>query len=325
MTAESACRPSPAEGGSCALLLAGPTAVGKSEVALVLAERLRGEIVSVDSMQVYRGMDIGTAKPSAAERARIRHHLIDVAELTTLFDAAQFVKLARIAVADIQSRARLPILCGGTGLYFKALLEGIGEMPGADPVLRAKLEREPIADLLAELAEHDRVTFSRIDRRNPRRIIRAIEVIRLTGRPFSDQQAAWSGLSRPHTPTPGFFALTRSAGELHRRIEARVDSMFRLGLVNETQQLLERGLAENRTASQALGYRQTIEHLRGLRQLPETIELVKIRTRQYAKRQLTWFRRQLRPSWILVEPGSRADAIAEYIAHEFSSSLKRCP
>jgi tRNA dimethylallyltransferase len=141
------------------VLIAGPTAVGKSEVALRLAERSNGEIVSVDSMQVYRGLDIGTAKPSAADRARVPHHLIDVADLTESFDAAKFSRLAHQAVAEIQARQHLPILCGGTGLYFRAFLEGLGETPPSNPALRAELEAAPLSALLNELAERDPVTY----------------------------------------------------------------------------------------------------------------------------------------------------------------------
>ena len=149
------------------ILLAGPTAVGKSQIALQLAGQLGGEIISADSMQVYRGLDIGTAKPSPAERARAPHHLIDICDLAESFDAAQFARLAHRAVAEIQSRGRVPILCGGTGLYFKAFLEGLGEMPPADPKLRAGLEAMPLENLLAELRERDPATFETIDKKNP--------------------------------------------------------------------------------------------------------------------------------------------------------------
>ena len=294
-------------------LLAGPTAVGKSPIALLLADRLGGEIISVDSMQVYRGLDIGTAKPSPVERARVPHHLIDVVDLTDPFDAAQFTRLAHRAVADIQARGRLPVLCGGTGLYFKAFLEGVGQAPQADPALRAQLETTPLPDLLRELADRDPLTYERIDRQNLRRVVRAIEVIRLTGQPFSAQRAPWQAsdpASRPSTP---FFGLSRSSADLLKRIDARVDEMFRRGLVAETEQLLKRGLAQNRTAMQALGYRQVAEHLRGARSLPETIELVKIRTRQFAKRQMTWFRRQAHLTWISLDPDESAQAAAERI------------
>ena len=291
------------------LLLAGPTAVGKSAVALLLAERLDGEIISVDSMQVYRGLDLGTAKPSAAERQRVPHHLLDVAALTEPFDAARFVALAQSAVEDILSRGRLPILCGGTGLYFKAFLDGLGDAPPADPELVAALERTPLPDLLSELAEHDPVTFEKIDRQNPRRVVRAVGVIRQTGRPFSEQRALWS--TGPQATTTRCFALTRASADLQTRIDARVDAMFARGLVEETRRLLPCGLAENRTALQAIGYRQVVEHLQGERSLADTLELVKIRTRQYAKRQRTWLRRQLPVTWIEVQAGETADAIAD--------------
>ena len=296
------------------LLLAGPTAVGKSAIALLLAEKLGGEIVSVDSMQVCRGLDIGTAKASRGDRARVPHHLIDVVEVTEPFDAAQFVRLASRAVADIQSRGRLPILCGGTGLYFKAFLEGLGQAPPADTALRAVLQATPLPELLRELAERDPATYERIDRQNPRRVIRALEVIRLTGKPFSAQRADWHHASRITHHAAHSLGFARSAADLRQRIETRVDAMFRQGWVAETEQLLRRGLAQNKTAMQALGYRQIIEHLRGERSLPETIELVKARTRQFAKRQMTWFRRQLQLTWINLEPHSSAETVAESIA-----------
>jgi tRNA dimethylallyltransferase len=301
-------------GAPAPLLLAGPTAVGKSAIALLLAERLGGEIVSVDSMQVYRGMDIGTAKPSPADRARVPHHLVDVVEVTEPFDAAQFVQLARRAVADIQRRGRVPILCGGTGLYFKAFLEGLGQAPPADPTLRAELESTPLPELLRELAERDPATYERIDRQNPRRVIRAVEVIRLTGKPFSAQRADWARASRFTFHALRCIGFSRPPADLQRRISVRVEAMFRQGWVAETEQLLQRGLAQNKTAMQALGYRQIVEHLRGERPLAETMELVKVRTRQYAKRQMTWFRRQLQLTWITLAPESRPEAVTESIA-----------
>ena len=296
------------------LLLAGPTAVGKSEIALRVAETLGGEIVSVDSMQVYRGMDIGTAKPCPADRARVPHHLIDVVEVTEAFDAAKFVDRARQAVAEIQRRGRVPILCGGTGLYFKAFLEGLGEAPPADAALRAKLEATPLPELLRELAEGDPAAYKRIDRQNPRRVIRAVEVIRLTGKPFSAQRANWRPSSLPAHPSPLQFGLARSSKDLHQRIANRVEAMFRRGWVAETEQLLRQGLAQNRTAMQALGYRQIVEHLRGDRSLTETVALVKVRTRQFAKRQMTWFRRQLALTWINLASEDGAEAVGRIVA-----------
>jgi tRNA dimethylallyltransferase len=319
------------------LFLAGPTAVGKSEIAVLLAEKIGGEIISVDSMQVYRRLDIGTAKPTAEERARVPHHLIDVVVLTEPFDAAQFVRLATAAVADIQSRGRVPIFCGGTGLYFKAFLEGLGDTPPADAQLRTQLETTPLPDLLRELAERDPVTFNKIDQKNPRRIIRAIEVIRLTQRPFSAQRSNWSTLgasaSRRHvdpngpaceTPAlPGsrIIAFSRPTSDLHARINARVDAMFARGLVEETRHLLEHGLAQNKTAMQALGYRQVVEHLRGERGLLETIDLVKIKTRQFAKRQMTWFRRHGNCEWIELKSGKSYEQLIGCLASKKCQGL----
>jgi len=300
------------------ILLAGPTAVGKSAVALALAETIGGEIISVDSMQVYRGLDIGTAKPTAAERARVPHHLIDVVELTQPFDAAKFVTLANLALTEIQSRGHVPIFCGGTGLYFRAFLEGLGEAPPANPALRAELEATPLAELLQELEECDPAAFETIDRKNPRRVIRAIEVIRLTGKPFSAQRAAWSHAARmdpedfqgtPHAFR--FIGLTRAPADLRSRLDARVERMFSDGLVEETRRLLARGLEQNKTAMQAIGYRQVVEHLRGESALAGTIELVKARTRRFAKRQMTWFRKQPGIHWIELAPTDETNGIVE--------------
>jgi tRNA dimethylallyltransferase len=293
------------------IFIAGPTAVGKSEIALALAEKIGSEIISVDSMQVYRGLDIGTAKPDATTQKKILHHLIDVCDLTEPFDAAKFVQLANQAVAEIQSRKKTPVFCGGTGLYFKAFLDGLGEAPPANPKLRAELEAAPLEELLKELRERDPDAYEKIDKKNPRRVIRAIEVIRTTGKSFSSQRANWTEQSTANGP---LYLFTRSAGDLRRRIDVRVDEMFRRGLVEETRELLKHGLAENKTAMQAIGYRQVAEHLRGEHTLPETIELVKIRTRQFAKRQLTWFRRHGNCQWIELKPGQTAQDALDIFA-----------
>jgi tRNA dimethylallyltransferase len=304
------------------LCLAGPTATGKSSAAIELAERLGAEIISVDSMQVYRGMNIGTAKPSASDQARVCHHLIDIVDPDHRFDAAQFAQLAQEALQNVLSRGRNAIFCGGTGLYFKAFFSGLGQSPPSNPQLRADLEKAPLAELLTELQERDPATFQTIDRQNPRRIVRALEVIRLTGHPFSELRTPWpkqeqiarTADSAVSEPGVSFFGLLRSREDLRRRIDARVDWMFAHGLLDETEALRARGLAENPTARQALGYRQVLEHLEGARNLDDTIALVKTRTRQYAKRQITWFRRQARLEWIELEaaatPSDAADRIA---------------
>ncbi len=296
---------------SAPILLAGPTAVGKTAVAVAVAERVGGEVISADSMQVYRGLDIGTAKPTPDERARVRHHGVDVVGLESAFDAAAFVRMATDAVAEIGARGRVPILCGGTGLYLNAFLNGLGNSPAPDPVLRAALESTPLPELLDELARHDAVTFDEIDPMNRRRVVRAVEVIRLTGRPFSSQRAAWP--ERAPALAGRSFGLTRDRADLIRRIDRRVDAMFAAGLVDETRALLGSGLSDNRTAQQAIGYRQVIEHLRGERGLRETVEQVKVRTRQFARRQMTWFRGQLDLHWMELaaeeSPAGTADRI----------------
>jgi tRNA dimethylallyltransferase len=215
--------------------------------------------------------------------------------------------LAQEAVAGIRARERVAIFCGGTGLYFQAFLCGLGQAPPADPALRAHLEAMPLETLLAELAQGDPAGFETLDRRNPRRVIRAVEILRLTGLPPSRLRAAWPQVA---TPNPRCFYLYRDPGDLRQRIESRVDRMFERGLVAETRALLDCGLRHNRTAMQALGYRQVAEHLEGKRSLEETTELVKIRTWQFARRQRTWFRRQMRAEWIHIAPGETAEATA---------------
>lgn len=277
------------------LVIAGATGVGKTAIALEVAKALGGEIISADSMQVYRGLDIGTAKATKPEREEIPHHLIDIRDLTEGFDAAAFVREAEQALIAIGERGQVPIFCGGTGFYLKAWLEGLGAAPASNSGLRAELEGLPMDDLRAELERFDPKTYEIIDRENRRRLVRAVEVIRLTGTPFSEQRADWGGQSRP------FFGigLEREPLDLHGRIERRVDKMFERGLVGETRGVLPR-LRENRTAAQAIGYRQLIDHFDGKIDLPRLIDLVKIKTRQFSKRQRTWFKGQMRLEWIVL-------------------------
>ncbi|HEV2327990.1 MAG TPA: tRNA (adenosine(37)-N6)-dimethylallyltransferase MiaA [Verrucomicrobiae bacterium] len=294
------------------VFLAGPTAVGKSEIALALAAKFGGEIISVDSMQVYRGLDIGTAKPDAETQRKIPHHLIDVCDLTETFDAGEFVQLANQAVAEIRPRNKIPIFCGGTGLYFKAFLDGLGDAPQADPQLRAELEATPLAPLLEELRKNDPEAYAKIDLKNRRRVIRAVEVIRTTGKPLAASRADWE--NKQDAKGPALILCVRSSGDLRHRIDSRVDFMFQRGLVDETRELLKHGLSENRTAMQAIGYRQVVDHLRGERNLAETIELVKIRTRQFAKRQLTWFRRHAQCKKVELKPEETVKEILERLS-----------
>jgi len=290
--------------------LIGPTAVGKTAVALEFARRLDAEIVSADSMQVYRGMDIGTAKPDAAERAVVTHHLIDVVEVAERFDVARYIALANAAIADIQHRGKTPLIVGGAGLYLRALTEGLSEAPDADPALRAELEAMGRERVLEELRRADPEAAERIGAHNFRRLARALEICRLTGRKSSDLRREWD-----RGRLPLMHGLERDRADLYARCDARVEAMFRAGLVDEVRSLLPRGLAENTTARQALGYKEVITHLDGEATLKETITLVKTRTRQFAKRQLTWFRHQARVEWIRIAADEEPKTVVEHLTN----------
>jgi tRNA dimethylallyltransferase len=303
--------------------LVGPTAVGKSAVALALAVRLDAEIVSADSMQVYRGMDIGTAKPSPAERAAVPHHLVDTVEVGERFDVARYVALARAAIAGIQQRGRTPLIVGGSGLYLRALTEGLGEAPDADPALRAELEAMGRERVLDGLRRADPEAAERIGPHNFRRLVRALEICRLTGRKSSDLRREWttaSGRDGVADPRPLMHGLERDRADLYARCDARAEAMFRAGLVDEVRSLLPRGLAENSTARQALGYKEVVAHLQGEATLEETIALVKTRTRQFAKRQITWFRHQARVEWLHVGAGEDTATVADRLASSWPTA-----
>ena len=273
------------------IYITGATASGKSALAMRLANTLGGEIISVDSMQVYCGLNIGTAKPSAQEQNEIQHHLIDVAQLSEAFDAAQFVSLAQQALKLIWKRGRVPIFCGGTGLYFRALIEGLGESPPSDESLRDELALMPIESLVAELRIKDPEAAKQVDLKNPRRVLRAIEVIRLTGRPYSEQRIGWNNVDKA---PQNLFCISREVDVLNQRIHKRVDEMFNQGLVEETQTLIKKGLRNNCNACQALGYRQVLDLLDGKLDLENVAQQVKTKTRQFAKRQRSWFRNQMK-------------------------------
>ena len=273
------------------IYITGATASGKSALAMRLANTLGGEIISVDSMQVYCGLNIGTAKPSAQEQNEIQHHLIDVAQLSEAFDAAQFVSLAQQALKLIWKRGRVPIFCGGTGLYFRALIEGLGESPPGDESLRDELAQMPIESLVTELSIKDPEAAKQVDLKNSRRLLRAIEVIRLTGRPYSEQRIGWDNVDKA---PQNLFCISREVDVLNQRIHKRVDEMFNQGLVEETQTLIKKGLRNNRNACQALGYRQVLDLLDGKLDLENVVQQVKTKTRQFAKRQRSWFRNQMK-------------------------------
>jgi tRNA dimethylallyltransferase len=284
-----------------ALLLMGPTGAGKSAVALELAARLPLEIVSVDSAQVYRGMDIGTAKPDLAVRARIAHHLIDIRDPTQSYSAGEFLRDAGEAMREIWQRGRQPLLVGGTMLYFHALTAGLAELPPADEAIRADLEATARAHgwefLHRELARVDPSAAARIRPSDPQRIQRALEVFRLTGEPISRLQARRSSLLAGVEVEELVLAPPERAA-LHRRIEARFAAMLAAGFLEEVRTLFERGdLTAEHPAMRAVGYRQAWRYWAGQCDLEEVTARAVAATRQLAKRQLTWLRVRRRARW----------------------------
>ena len=241
------------------VFLVGPTAVGKSAVALELARLLDAELVSADSMQVYRGMDIGTAKPTKEEQALVPHHLIDVCEVSEVFDAKQFIEMASQAITGIHARGRKALVIGGTGLYVRALRQGLFEGPPRNEKLRERLEKMSAVQLFEELKRLDPATSERIDRHNPRRLVRALEVFHETGKPISELQKEWDNC----VVVPMGFMLNRDRKDLHARIERRIDQQIAAGWVDEVRRMRENGLEKNPTALQAAGYRELVAHLRG--------------------------------------------------------------
>lgn len=273
-------------------ILAGPTAVGKSAVALELAEQLGAEIVALDSMTVYRGMNIGTAKPSAEDQRRVPHHLLDVIDPHEEYSLAEYLTAADAACTDIVSRGRIPLFVGGTGLYLRGVLRGLFEGPPADWEIRHRLEEveklEGSGALHRRLQSVDPEAAAWLHANDVRRIIRALEVLELTGIPLSvqQQQASLPPDQRPRH----VFWLEPPRDWLHACINQRVIAMFDAGLVDEVQRLLDLPKGLGRTATQALGYKEVLDHLAGRITLEATIETLQTRTRQFAKRQHTWFR-----------------------------------
>jgi tRNA dimethylallyltransferase len=291
--------------------IVGPTAVGKTEIALHVAERLGAEIVSVDSMQVYRGMDVGTAKATAQERERVRHHLLDMFEPNEDVSVAEFQRLARRAIDAIHERKRLPLLVGGSGLYFRAVVDDLNIPPRSDEVraeLEAELDDVGAEAMYARLRAADPAAADRIEPANARRIVRALEVIELTGRPFSDNDS-WDRYESIYDLK--VVGLTRPREELFERIEQRVSDMLRDGLLTEAQQLMV--LGAGLTARQALGYRQILEAESGATLQEVTTEIVRA-TKRFARRQESWFRADPRVVWVEAgKPGSLSN-VAGYLA-----------
>jgi tRNA dimethylallyltransferase len=272
----------------------GPTGSGKSALGVELALRLGGEVVNADSMQLYRGMDIGTAKVTAAERRGVPHHLLDVLDVTEEASVADFQRAARARSAEILSRGRVPVLVGGSGLYVRAALDVL-ELPGTDPAVRARLEAELARDgsgvLRERLRRVDPESAARLT--DERRVVRALEVVELTGRPFA------SFLPRREYVRPTVqIGLDGDRAELHARLARRVDAMVAAGFEAEVRELAARGLREGRTAPRALGYRQFLDVVDGRSTAEEAAASTVVATRQFARRQLTWFRADPRVHWL---------------------------
>lgn len=316
------------------LILVGPTAVGKTALSLQLAERFNCEIISGDSMQVYRGMDIGTAKASPQERAAVPHHLIDIREPHEPFSVSDFHKLATATIADIHRRGKLPFIVGGTGLYIQSVCYNYSyDDSGADDEIRGRwrayaLEHGAQA-LHDRLREVDPATADRLHPNDQRRIIRALEIAETSGSTLAEQLERQTRVS-PYDCL--FIGLTMEREQLYKRIGQRVDLMMSEGLVAEAEELLQRGVDQTATAMQAIGYKEMAAYLAGRLELSEAVELIKRDSRRFAKRQLSWFRRMNEIEWTdMSEPLNfyeKLQAINDIIAGKFrvhtEYTLKRC-
>lgn len=290
-------------------------------MALNLASLLDGEIISADSRQVYRHLDIGTAKPTPSQRARVRHYFIDELELEQNFSAGEFGKRGRLIISDIINRKRTPIVVGGSGLYLRSLIDGLFEGPGADKEFRAILEQQVSAGevnaLIEELRRIDPKSAARADPSKPRRIIRALEVYHATGKSLSSHQQEHKVLIEF---TPVMFGLDWHRSMLYKRIDQRCDDMITRGLLQEVEDLERRGYDESSNALNTVGYAEALAYRRGKIAFEEMVRLFKQNSRRYAKRQLTWFRRDTRIRWIRVDQDRRVPEIAQEIARLFASA-----
>ena len=279
------------------IVLAGPTAVGKTALSLAQAERLGAEIVSADSRQVYRGLDVGTAKPSPEERRRVPHHFVDELDPGAPWSAGRFAEMANERIRSILERGRVPLVVGGSTLYLEALVHGLAEVPPGDPAVRQALTEqaaENTTGLFEELRRVDPAGAATLDPTKTQRLIRALEVYRTTGRP-------WSSFFSARTPPPFRYrviVLTREREDLYRRIETRVDVMIEHGLVEENRRLLEAGYRLDTNPLRTIGYQEPIAFLEKRISFEEMVRLLKRNTRRYAKRQLTWYRRRSEYEWV---------------------------
>jgi tRNA dimethylallyltransferase len=291
------------------VVMQGPTGVGKTSAALDLARLLPVEIINADSMQVYRGMDIGTSKPDAAQQALVPHHLFSIADPDGDFSAADYLRLGRAAIEDIAGRGRIPLVVGGTGLYVQALLHGLSEAPGGDSRSRELLRQQEPAALYERLRSCDPESAARIHPRDTLRIVRALEVFMHSGIPLSAHHAAHRFRPAPYNAVR--LCLSRTRAELYGRINARVQQMFAEGFIEEVRGLLDRGIAADARPMQSIGYRHALMYLRGACSLDETVRCMQKDTRHLAKRQFTWLKRITQAHWITLP--QEPDRIAECV------------
>jgi tRNA dimethylallyltransferase len=297
------------------LALVGPTASGKTEASVRAAGALGAEILSVDSMLVYRGMDIGTAKPTSEQRARVPHHLIDLVEPSEPFSVAAFQAAARGAVDDVRRRGPRPLLVGGSGLYYRAVVDDL-ELPGTEPAVRGELEGQAEAlgaeRMYARLGGLDPVAASRIEPGNVRRTVRALEVAAITGRPFSSFAGAWERYEPERVRAAGVRV---PAEILASRVAERVDGMLAAGWLDEVRGLVDRGFGGWLTATQAIGYSELARHLAGELGLKDAVQQIVTRTRNLARRQMAWFRRDPRIRWFDVGPEGAVGAVDDAVRY----------
>jgi tRNA dimethylallyltransferase len=297
------------------IFIVGCTASGKGTVGRALAEKFGAEILSIDSMKVYKEMDIGTAKPDRELRARIPHHLVDVVDPSESFSVGRFVEHSQKAIEEIHARGRVIFGVGGTVLYLKGLTEGLFEGPAAEPGLREELrnlaEKMGPDHLHQELGKVDPETAERLHRNDQKRIIRALEVFRLTGKPISSLQKQFGRLRTDYRML--FLGLRQDQEELNRRINERVRRMFRMGLVEEVRTLYERTPPLSPQARDAVGYAEIFKYFKGHWELPVAMEKVKVNTRRLAKTQRTWFRRMMNIHWFDVAPGTESEKVIEQV------------
>jgi tRNA dimethylallyltransferase len=310
--------------GRVCIAIVGPTASGKTPLSLLIAEYLDAEIISADSRQLYKYLDVGTAKPSREERARVVHHFIDILDPAEEYNAGRFGVEAREVASSVFTQRKTPILVGGSGLYVRAFVDGLFGGPGKDPVIRqrleTRLEAEGLDALFEELKRVDAKGASAMKQVKARQVIRALEVYYATGRPMSEFHAQ-------QETAPDFevlqFGLLWERNELHTRIHRRVDAMMALGFVQEVEMLRERGYDRRLNALNSVGYKELFDYLEGKCTLDQAIEWIKQNTRRFAKRQLTWFRSDARIRWIRLKPGGEMKDIADRIVRRYRDRVEK--